>query len=995
MREEREERVRNWEEERDAVAEKLRAVEEAIQAMARETEEVKEKVEETREEGLAAFQQFTSSSSDPSSASFDSIISSSATTATSSRASLAFLTARLDTHRAALSLLTAQLESLLCSLPSPHAPPSLTLASASLASSSASSAALFAASVLDKATRALALLDVDVVAWKGAAEVARTKRRVEKLAEGLERERREVGEVEDRARGAMEEVEREVAELKEKREAVFRGEGSGEETDSAQASAGEKKRELLERLTSRLKELSSAGERVEEPIATLAAKVATLLSSSSTTPSSSEAEELSELLEDLRAQSSSFPLVVESAKAQLELLEVGVQDLEAAARDVKEAKEETLQQRKAAEKTTPLSHLSLDGAANVDREDDPLSSSPNDHAEDDPFSSQPSLLEPVEVRTLRRYLETSTARDWLDSSAVLVLPTSADAADVERQTTACKVQWDAIGEDALVWTADADALREEVERGEKEAGRVRELARFGEKVVKADEALSNVRFLSFSFFLEVADPSRLALQLLDSIDASGPDGLPPPLEDAEVLPLPTAISTASDTVTSVRLAAIPLVDDARVDQAIRRIEETWSEMMSMVEPPRASSSASTASTASQRRRDPRLSDTSLSRSSSRTSTRTPSAQGTSRPLSVRLSTRPPSRSSLPGTRPRPASSQATSRPVGSSFLVPSTPRKGGSTADAFSTPTPRRRVQSGLPLPSSATRRAVSPLPKAPITVIHAFSFSTPKKHDDMTRSRSSMSSNPRRSGFGASSSTSSRRDSIASTSTSSGIFSPQMERISSASTTSSSRRDSLAGSISSLSVNNHRSPRLNGSSRSAPPRRSQMYRPNKKNKLDREVGAIVNGLNIHVPIEMAEGRWTGTPLFFFFRVHRLTRSPSPCRRVGSVHHRWKAVLLQDSKEQAGHGASSFPFFLFPLLTTHHDTGQGRRRMAKLAPIHPHPLRRRRRPRHLPLDRNEAHSRRRRTGVDLLRHSPRATRRLYLVLPSSKLPLYLRLLQPR
>ena len=122
------------------------------------------------------------------------------------------------------------------------------------------------------------------------------------------------------------------------------------------------------------------------------------------------------------------------------------------------------------------------------------------------------------------------------------------------------------------------------------------------------------------------------------------------------------------------------------------------------------------------------------------------------------------------------------------------------------------------------------------------------------------------------------------------------MSRSFSSSSRASSHRESLASSTSSRrssAVSSiYRRPSLSPENlsrigyRSSPPRHDRpRYRANLSNKLDREVGSIVNALDIHVPIEMADGSWSdesgmykiGDKVYFC----RILRSKNVMVRVG------------------------------------------------------------------------------------------------------------------
>ncbi|GAA5867021.1 hypothetical protein JCM1840_005942 [Sporobolomyces johnsonii] len=494
------------------------------------------------------------------------------------------------------------------------------------------------------------------------------------------------------------------------------------------------------------------------------------------------------------------------------------------------------------------------------------------------FALSPTIEEPPEVIELRSKTSSIVAHEWLDSEKFLQLPPKEEAEAIQKQVEDVKRQLDELEanpSDGLVWT-DLTPLKTALQTKEEAARRVAALAHFAVKVDAADVALSN---------------------LLDAIDAVTP-GLPPPSPtDSETPPRPLsdAIVQASDAVTAVRVEAIQLVDDRRVEQAIDRIEGSWAEMMAMVDDvrPRAGSAASSASSSRRSSRTP-----------SRTSSRTPSRQPSSRPMSRTSSSSsvvshhlPSSHQSLPSRPSSAASSTRSSRSAsirdaprpGSTWSLLDTPRKATSGLET-PTATPRRRVHSALPV--ATPRRNPSPRPPPTPTTARPFSFTSASKRD-LAKSTSAI---PRRSPAPT------RQDSSASLAASV-TSNAAMRRFPSASSTVSSRRDSLASSVSSRRssyetssrydvTSPHRSPRLGGS-RSTPPRPKQLYRPNMDNKLDREVGNIINALgNIHVPIEVAEGRWTdesgmyliGSKPYFC----RILRSKQVMVRVGGG---WQNLL--------------------------------------------------------------------------------------------------------
>ncbi|GAA5844691.1 hypothetical protein JCM9279_002883 [Rhodotorula babjevae] len=200
----------------------------------------------------------------------------------------------------------------------------------------------------------------------------------------------------------------------------------------------------------------------------------------------------------------------------------------------------------------------------ADAADDPFSLDPR---VDEPFGLDASGFdEPLAVVHLRRRMQKATAREWLDAETVLQLPSAADAAELERLVAGCRTGLDGIARlphEQLLWT-DLDALKAEQQSKETAAARVRALAGFAEQVVSADAALSD---------------------LLIAVDAATPSATAPSPEpgSAPALSLADALVAASEAVTAVRVGAIPVVDDARVARAIERIEEGWAELLGLVE----------------------------------------------------------------------------------------------------------------------------------------------------------------------------------------------------------------------------------------------------------------------------------------------------------------------------------------------------------------------------------------------------------------------------
>ncbi|GAA6051096.1 hypothetical protein JCM3770_004711 [Rhodotorula araucariae] len=528
-----------------------------------------------------------------------------------------------------------------------------------------------------------------------------------------------------------------------------------------------------------------------------------------------------------------------------------------------------------------------------DDHSDPFLPSHNAH---DPFVLASTFDDPPEAVRLRRRMQDATTREWLDSSAVLQLPTVADAQEVGRIIADCRKQLDALAQlphERLVWT-DVDALQDALLRKEEAVARVASLAHFGERVVAADAALSD---------------------LLIAIDAATPSvPAPSPEPDCTTeLSLSDALVTASEAVTTVRVEAIPLVDDARVERAVGRIEESWSEMLALVEDvrPRATSAASSASSSSLRRSTRSSSRLSGAPSTpARSASRVSSSRSSMREeASSRATSRASTAASVRSPRP-PRVTSSTPRRSNDGLLVPQTPRARKSLeADPGATPTSRRRGKSALPV-ATTPRRTTHPAPKPTPTAAHPFSFDAPGQRD-LSRSTSSI---PRRS---LASAASSRPDSSSSSaSTADSLFSPKVQRIPSMRSMRSARREStvsaqqphrqtsLASSRASLAPGCSPRPRSTStrtprcSSPSTPPSgreaKAEPYRPNMQNTLDREVGSIINALPLHVqvPICIADGRWTdesgvyniGGRLYFC----RILRSKQVMVRVGGG---WLSLL--------------------------------------------------------------------------------------------------------
>ncbi|GAA5907905.1 hypothetical protein JCM6882_001522 [Rhodosporidiobolus microsporus] len=882
-RQARDERVTQWEKKRDALAEQLRENAKETEAITAEAAEVEKELSTANErvaaerETLLEAAQLEAEADVPFPA------------ADKASAILSSLRSRCQARREALDPLSSALNTLKSSLPSLHTP-SADLTPASAAHTTALSACSAADAAVSRLDQALAASLANSEAWRSrrdkeidrrrrvaaeeeearaaaaaaaAAAFAAWQAKVANLSRSLDAERRTAEEITDRANEELRAVEGRLEEGKRAREEALASPSLAEDAPLPHASAVGRAAMLLAHLREQASEVQRRGAEVEdEAQALMEDEVASSIGARA-------------LVDEVKEKLSPHPSSMKVAEAALDLLAERIEGVEREERGWGPSRDAELERRRVEEEGQRVTEMvetqedkdaapaqslrrsqALPALAIVEAEDedDPFASS----SPSDPFSlTSPSLQEPAQVQQLRQQLASITAQEWLDSLAVLQLPSSADAAEVRRQVADCRAQLEDLetsSPELLVWT-DVDGLKHELEEKDEASKRVVALADLGAKVDVADQALSD---------------------LLNSIDAAAPDAaLPPDVDDDSppALPLPEALARASDGIAAVRLTAVPLIDDERVERTIHRIEETWSEMLSMVEADRPLSSASSISTPSQPSLRPRPPSSASSRTSSRASTRTPSARGPSRPSSetssLRSSTRPTSRppssasstASKASSRPSTVQSASVStRPSSAALLAPRTPRKNRDEEDMFATPTPRRRVKSGLPVPSTV-HRAVSPLPRAPPTVVRPFSFNTPTKRD-LAQSTSSI---PRR----RVPSSASRRDSTASVSSSVNLFSPPMQRISSTSTTSSSRRDSLASSVSSVSGSLRRSsyssrksvgalaksPRP-GTIRSTPPRRTQAYRP-KDNKLDRAVGDIVNSLSIHVPIAVADGKWT------------------------------------------------------------------------------------------------------------------------------------------
>ncbi|GAA5968934.1 hypothetical protein JCM3765_002934 [Sporobolomyces pararoseus] len=443
----------------------------------------------------------------------------------------------------------------------------------------------------------------------------------------------------------------------------------------------------------------------------------------------------------------------------------------------------------------------------------------------DLFANSHALEDPPEISDLRAKAEMLPLRDWLDSEAILRLPNLEESNELKESFRHLKQDLTALEtSDTLV---DLQAIQSLVKSKEREIERISKLANFSARVETADTALSN---------------------LLDSIDAvSSPFPSPSPTsQHSAPLSLSGAIVQASDAVAAARLEAASLSGDRRVMLAIARIEESWTEMMLMAEeaPPRSGSRASSTSdrtTSSMRIPSRQIASHPMSRSSSSSSST----------ASLQLSrSRTSSRSSTPALSSQTPSLRRSLSRSSSSASIASRTSMGG---DPLATPR-RRTTQSGLPLPTPRRHNASSIPPLTP-TATRPFSFSTRTPNSKVPSSipRRTPVSTPRK--IGGSSRSSSTSQSFA-------LNSSTMDRSVSTSSRDSSRRESLTSSVSSRrSSSSYHRPSLSPEDfsrigyRSSPPRNKRpQYRANLSNKLDREVGSIVNALDIHVPIEMADG---------------------------------------------------------------------------------------------------------------------------------------------
>lgn len=482
----------------------------------------------------------------------------------------------------------------------------------------------------------------------------------------------------------------------------------------------------------------------------------------------------------------------------------------------------------------------------------------------DPFAPSSSFNESSKVSDIRAKAEMLRVRDWLDSEAIFRLPDMEESNVLRDSLRDLRHDFDVFKTDN--GSDDVHSLEALVTAKEEEVKRISDLASFSQRVETADAALSD---------------------LLDSIDATTSADLV--AQYPSPLPLSEAIIQANDAVTATRLEAIPLIDDRRVKQAVERIEESWTEMMLMAEEARPRSGSAASSTSSAR--------SSRTASSGQISTRIPSRQIESRRMSRSTSstsstaslhlprTRPSSRSSL---TPLSSGSPSLSRSLSRSSSFVSTPTRNAENDNRLATPR-RQNGQSGIPFPTPR-RNNISPLPPLTPTTARPFSFSarTPNAKAPSSIPRRTPFSTPRQGGGNSRSSSTSENAALSSSS--------MFPSVSSSSRASTGRRDSLASSVSSrrssaASSSYHR-PSLSPENlsrigyRSSPPRHKRpQYRANLSNKLDREVGSIVNALDIHVPIEMADGSWSdesgmykiGDKVYFC----RILRSKNVMVRVG------------------------------------------------------------------------------------------------------------------
>ncbi|BGP00297.1 hypothetical protein NBRC10513v2_004522 [Rhodotorula toruloides] len=175
---------------------------------------------------------------------------------------------------------------------------------------------------------------------------------------------------------------------------------------------------------------------------------------------------------------------------------------------------------------------------------------PDDDVVPNPFTLDPPPDEPAAFSELRRRVERIETAGWL-SPTTLVLPSAAEAAVMDGELATCRNELAALAEgsdETLVW-AGLPSVEREIEDKGKEVSRVAALAHFADFLAKADSTLSD---------------------LLNAVDAATPDATPvtPDAAASPVLPLSDALVAASEAVTAVRVEAIPLADDGRVELGV-------------------------------------------------------------------------------------------------------------------------------------------------------------------------------------------------------------------------------------------------------------------------------------------------------------------------------------------------------------------------------------------------------------------------------------------
>ncbi|GAA5911793.1 uncharacterized protein JCM6883_001272 [Sporobolomyces salmoneus] len=688
-------------------------------------------------------------------------------------------------------------------------------------------------------------------------KVKRWEEDLKRIVEALETQCREIEAVKEAAKDALTRLEVQDVTLVE------------DSFDEMTSSSGlEKQYKLLDSTTSTVTSLVDRLRTVEDTIAASSNDLSALTTATpSSKPVSREPVSAQTTIDSTRLAHQQAKALVNSVQESLDSYRDKLAKLEterAHRLELRRIEERRRQEAEAEEVRKLASRLALAQSIALPSEEQSTQAEPlsfpsvlkPQSSQEDVFGTLPStepfprLLgdeEPVEISDLRAKVELLQVRDWLDSQAILRLPSQEESKELRSSLRVIKRDLQALGGNRAA-EEELEPLRILVSSKETEVHRVSSLADFSTRVEAADSALSN---------------------LLDAIDAATP-GFPSP-SPTTLLPLSEAISQASDSVDGVRLAAIRLIDDARVEQAMERIEESWSEMTAMVDEVRPRSASSrTSSRSSSTRTSRRIPSSSSSRQHAecRSMSRSSSSSSSTASLSIPHS-RPSSRSTTPILFSRsPSLRRSISR----------SPSLASMADDPLATPR-RRNGQSSIPVPTPRRNNHASLPPMTPTTA-RPFSFSSASKikPPSITPFRT-PSSTPRKS------STTHYTDE---TSSSMMRSTSGSSRASLASSTSSSRRSSTA------STSYHR-PSLSPENlsrigyRSSPPRqhhnRPPQYRANLSNKLDREVGTIVNALDIHVPIAMADGSWSdesgmykiGDKVYFC----RILRSKNVMVRVG------------------------------------------------------------------------------------------------------------------